>query len=99
MCFAFANAQGFKPIKKLENISENKIQRTFKVSRDSLRKEFWLEVEKNEIVKICVDKPVVAWETSLKSKVLNDSCLAFQIPIFTGVEAINVYFPESENSN
>ena len=98
MCFAFANAQGFKPIKKLENILEDKIQRTFDVNRDSLRKELWLEVEKNEIVRICVDMPVVAWETSLKSSILNDSCLVFQAPILIGVETVNVYFSDADSS-
>ncbi len=56
--------EGVKPRKNLEKFHENKIQRTFYVSRDTLDKENWLEVEKNEIVKICVDEPVVAWETS-----------------------------------
>lgn len=91
MCVAFANAQGFKPIKKLENIPEDKIQRTIDVSRDSLRKEFWLEVEKNEIVKICIDNQVHAWETSLNSKILNDSCLIFQAPMLTGTSKIDIY--------
>jgi formylglycine-generating enzyme required for sulfatase activity len=89
--------KGVKPRKNLKKIPENKIQRTFDVNRDSLRKELWLEVEKNEFVKICVDGPVVAWETSLNSSILNDSCLAFQAPIFVGVESINVYLPESDS--
>jgi len=84
--------EGVKPRKNLEKIPENKIQRTFDVSRDTLDKENWLEVEKNEIVKICVDAPVVAWETSMKSSILNDSCLAFQIPMFVGVETLRVHF-------
>ncbi len=91
--------KGVKPRKNLKKIPEDKIQRTFDVNRDSLRKELWLEVEKNEIVRICADLPVVAWETSLKSSILNDSCLVFQIPMLIGVESINVYIPESENSN
>ena len=89
--------KGVKPRKNLKNIPQNKIQRTFNVSRDTLNKENWLEVEKNEIVKICVDKPVVAWETSLNSSILNDSCLAFQAPMYVGVETLNVYFPESDS--
>ena len=84
--------EGVKPRKNLEKIPENKIQRTFNVSRDSLRKELWLEVEKNEFVRICVDTTVVAWETSMKSSILNDSCLAFKIPMFVGVESVNVHF-------
>lgn len=83
---------GVKPRKNLEKIPENKIQRTFNVSRNTLNKEKWLEVEKNEIVKICVDAPVVAWETSLNSSILNDFCLAFQAPMFIGVETLNVHF-------
>ena len=89
--------EGVKPRKNLKKIPENKIQRTFNVSRDTLDKENWLEVEKNEIVKICVDVPVVAWETSLNSSILNDSCLAFQAPMFVGVVSINVYLPESDS--
>jgi hypothetical protein len=84
--------EGVKPRKNLEKIPENKIQRSFDVNSDSLRKELWLEVEKNEIVKICVDAPVVAWETSLKSSILNDSCLAFQTPTLIGVETFRVHF-------
>ena len=99
MCFAFANAQGVQPIMNLGNIPKDKIQRSFDVSSNSLRKEFWLEVEKNEIVKVCIDKKVKEWETSLNSKVLNDSCCTFQVPIFTGVESINVYLPESDNAH
>ena len=49
--------KGVKPRKNLKKIPEDKIQRTFDVNRDSLRKELWLEVEKNEIVRICVDAP------------------------------------------
>ena len=84
--------EGVKPRKNLEKIPENKIQRTFYVSRDTLDKENWLEVEKNEIVKICVDEPVVAWETSLKAIISSDSCLAFQAPTLIGVETLRVHF-------
>ena len=74
---------GIKPRKNLEKIPENKIQRTFNVSRDSLRKELWLEVEKNEFVRICVDTTVVAWETSLKAIISSDSCLTFEKKLLT----------------
>ena len=84
--------EGVKPRKNLEKIAEDKIQRTFNVSRDTLNKENWFEVEKNEIVKICVDEPVVAWETSLNSSIINDSCLAFQTPTLIGVETLRVHF-------
>lgn len=84
--------KGVKPRKNLEKIPENKIQRTFYVSRDTLDKENWLKVEKNEIVKICVDEPVVAWETSLKAIISSDSCLTFQTPTLIGVDTLRVHF-------
>ena len=91
--------EGVKPRKNLQKIPQDKIQRTFDMSRDSLRKELWLEVEKNEIVKVCVDRPVVAWETSLKSAIFNDSCLVFQAPTLIGVDTLKVYFPDSDSSH
>ena len=84
--------KGVKPRKNLEKIPENKIQRTFNVSRNALNKEKWLEVEKNEIVKICVDALVVAWETSLKAIISSDSCLTFETPTLVGVETLRVHF-------
>ena len=90
--------EGVKPRKNLQKIPQDKIQRTFDVKRDSLHKEVWLEVEKNEFVQLCVDGPVVAWETSLESNIDNDSCLAFQAPILIGTESINVYFSDADSS-
>ena len=87
--------EGVKPRKNLEKIPQDKIQRTFDVKRKSLRKELWLEVEKNEIVKVCVDGPVVAWETSMNSNIFNDSCLAIKVPTLIGVEKLRVYFPNA----
>ncbi|MBQ5464180.1 MAG: hypothetical protein IIT53_09220, partial [Fibrobacter sp.] len=75
------------------------IERSFDVIRDSLVEENWLVVEKNEIVKICFDVPVVAWKTSLKSSILNDSCLIFQAPTLVGVDTVKVFFPEADTSN
>jgi formylglycine-generating enzyme required for sulfatase activity len=86
------SVEGVKPRKNLKKIPQKKIQRTLNVSRDTLGKENWLEVEKNEIVKICADQKVKAWETSLKSSILNDSCLAFQAPTLIGVETLRVHF-------
>ena len=83
---------GIKPRKNLEKIPESKIQRTFEVNRDSLRKELWLEVKKNEFVRICVDTTVVAWETSLKAIISSDSCLTFETPTLVGVETLRVHF-------
>ena len=91
--------EGVKPRKNLQKIPQDKIQRTFDVSRDSLRKELWLEVEKNEIVKVCVDGPVVAWETAMESNIFNDSCLVFTVPMLIGVESIKVYLPEFDSSH
>ena len=87
------SVEGVKPTKSLK-----KIKRTLNVSRDTLGKENWLEVEKNEIVKICADQKVLAWETSLSSKIKNDSCLAIQAPTLIGVESINIYFPDADSS-
>ncbi len=54
----------------LKNLNQHKlttkqVDKSFNISRNFLNKETWLEVEKNEIVKVCVDRPVVAWETSM----------------------------------
>ena len=84
--------EGVKPRKNLEKIPENKIKRTFNVSRNTLNKEKWLEVEKNEIVKICVDTTVVAWEISLNATISSDSCLTFETPTLIGVETLRVHF-------
>ena len=43
----------------------NNAQRNVVLHRDSLGSETWLEVEKNESVKICIDSKVRTWETSL----------------------------------
>ena len=69
--------------------------RTVELSRDSLGEETWLEIEKNDSVKICLDVKVHAWETSLKSKILNDSCLQIQAPMLIGATTISVRYPDS----
>ena len=91
-------------IKKQDNAADivkqfGPIERNIDVSRDSLNGEIWQEVEKNEIVELCLDATVRTWETSLKSAVLNDSCLVFKAPTLIGVESINVYLPESDSSH
>jgi formylglycine-generating enzyme required for sulfatase activity len=88
------SVEGVKPTKSLK-----RIKRTLNVSRDTLDKENWLEVEKNEIVKICADQKVLAWETSLSSNIKNDSCLAIQAPTLIGVDTLKVYFPDSDSSH
>ena len=77
----------------------SQIQRTIDIARDSLSNELWLEVEKNEVIKLCLDSKVRTWETKLHSKNLNDSCLAFQVPTLIGVDTIKVYFPNDDNSH
>ena len=91
-------------VKKLDISAEiikqfSPIERIFDVIRDSLGEENWLEVEKNENVKICVDQKVFAWKTVLKSSVLNDSCLVFQAPTLVGVETVDVSFSEADSSH
>jgi len=71
--------------------------RNVNLSRDSLSSETWLEVEKNETVKICIDAKVSAWETSLDTEILSDFCLKFQAPTLIGVSTINVQFPNSDS--
>ena len=63
----------------------------------SLNAETWLEVEKNETVKICMDSKVRTWETSLASEILNASCLKIQVPTLIGVYPIHVQFPDSDS--
>lgn len=76
----------------------SQIQRTIDIARDSLGAETWFEVEKNETVKIYFDSKVRAWETSLNTEILGDSCLKFQVPTLIGVSTINVKFPDSDSS-
>jgi formylglycine-generating enzyme required for sulfatase activity len=77
----------------------SQIQRSINITRDSLGKELWLEVEKNEVIKLCLDSNVRTWESSLNSKILNDSCLTFQVPTLIGVDTIKVYFLDSDSSH
>ena len=75
------------------------VEKQIDLTIDSLHDEKWLEVEKNEIVKICVDGPIVAWETSLNAVIFNDSCLTFQAPMPIGVDTIKTYFLNSDRSH
>ena len=75
------------------------IAKKFNLNRESLGAETWLEVEKNETVKICLDSKVKIWETSLDTEILNDSCLKIQIPTLVGVNPINVKYPDSDSSH
>ena len=72
--------------------------RNVNLSRDSLSSETWFEVEKNETVEICFDAKVRAWETSLDTEILSDSCLKVQIPTLIGVNTINVKLSSSDHS-
>ena len=75
------------------------IAKKFNLNRESLGAETWLEVEKNETVKICLDSKVKIWETSLDTEILNDSCLIFQVPNLIGVNTINVKLSDSDRSH
>ena len=77
----------------------NNPQRNVVLRRDSLGAEYWLEVEKNETVQICLDSRVREWKTSLTSKVVNDSCFAFVVPTIIGVDTIKLNFPDSDSSH
>jgi hypothetical protein len=69
------------------------------LTTDSLKQEIWIEAEKTETIRICLNRRVQTWETSLKIVILNDSCVAFQAPTLVGTESINVYLPESDSSH
>ena len=77
----------------------NNPQRNVVLNRDSLGAEYWLEVEKNETVQICLDSRVREWKTSLTSKIVNDSCFAFVVPTLIGVDTIKLNFPDSDSSH
>lgn len=83
--------------KQLNAALASQTHNNISIHNDSLSNENWIEIEKNEINKICLDNKVSAWETSLNSSIINDTCLAFQAPMFVGVESINVYLPESDS--
>ena len=68
----------------------NNTQRNVVLNRDSFGADYWLEVEKNETVQICLDSRVREWKTSLTSKVVNDSCFAFVVPTIIGVDTIKL---------
>lgn len=84
--------------KQQYNALTNLPKRDINLNVDSLDKEHWLEVEKNEIISICFDKRVLTWETSLTSKILNDSCLAFKVPTLIGVDSLKVNFLKDYDS-
>ncbi|MBR6124888.1 hypothetical protein IKQ19_15050, partial [Candidatus Saccharibacteria bacterium] len=75
-CLAVANARQYT-IESLKNPSTNQqniallsqVQKTIDVNRKSLKKLQWLEVEKNEIVKVCIDGKIPVWETSLNAAI------------------------------
>ena len=73
--------------------------RNVNLSRDSLSSQTWLEVEKNEVVKICMDAKVRVWDNAPNTEVLNDSCLKYREPTLVGVHSINVKFLDSDSSN
>lgn len=75
--------------KKKKNIDEsNAPLRIIDLKQDSLKEKIWIELEKYERAKICIDEKVIAWETSINSKISNDSCLSIQASGFVGTETI-----------
>ena len=82
---------------RLVNLSSS-IYEEIDLNRENLDNEIWIEVEKNKNVKLCLDNKVLAWETSLNSKIFNDSCLILQTPELIGVEVVDVYLPRNKTS-
>ena len=105
-CLAVANARQYT-IESLKNPSLsqrtlaqlNQVQKSVDLSRDTLSEEQWLEVEKNEIVKICIDGQIPVWETSLNAAIYNDSCLVFQAPTLIGVDSLKAFFRKDGGSH
>ena len=105
-CLAVANARQYT-IESLKNPSTNQqniallsqVQKTIDVNRKSLKKLQWLEVEKNEIVKVCIDGQIPVWETSLNAELYNDSCIVFQVPTLIGVDSLKAYFRKDGKSH
>ena len=77
----------------------SQIQRTIDVKRKSLNKMQWIEVEKNEIIKMCLDTRVISWETSLNAAIYSDSCIVFQVPTLIGVDSLKVFFRKGNKSH
>ena len=105
-CLALANARQYT-IESLKNPSTNQqniallsqVQKTIDVNRKSLKKLQWIEVEKNEIIKMCLDTRVLSWETSLNAAIYNDSCLVFQAPTLIGVDSLKAFFRKDGESH
>lgn len=103
---AMANARQYT-IESLNNPSLSQqtlaqlsqIQRTIDVKRKSLNKMQWIEVEKNEIIKMCLDTRVISWETSLNAAIYSDSCIVFQVPTLIGVDSLKVFFRKGNKSH
>ncbi len=64
----------------------NNPQRNVVLNRDSLGAEYWLEVEKNETVQICLDSRVREWKTSLTSP---DSDSTYKINLAIGMKYLD----------
>jgi len=105
-CLAVANARQYtieslnNPSLSQQNLAQlSQIQRTIDVKRKSLNKMQWIEVEKNEIIKMCLDTRVLSWETSLNAAIYNDSCIVFQAPTLIGVDSLKAYFRKGNKSH
>ena len=87
--------EAIKAIKNINFSHFDNAESNFNISHDSSGKDIWIEVEKNATIKLCIDKKVLAWETAINSKVINDSCLMISAPTIIGVEKIQALFPDS----
>lgn len=89
-------------INKFANLNQHNlaltslVDKNIDITKDSLVKNLWFEVEKNEIVKICLNSKVSAWETLLDAQVINDSCLIFQASTLIGTEVLKIYLPQTD---
>ena len=84
--------------KKHLTFQSNTLQKSINISSDSLDKNPWIEIEKNELAKLCIDKRVLAWETSINSIIKNDSCIIFQAPTLIGVETLSLYLSNADST-
>ena len=86
--------------KEIKRTNQDQLtKKTIVLKQDSLNIDTWLELEKNETVKICLDTRVLVWETSLTSSLISDSCLFLQTPTLIGVDSVKIYLPEKDSSH
>ncbi|SIO06297.1 SUMF1/EgtB/PvdO family nonheme iron enzyme [Fibrobacter sp. UWB11] len=91
-------SQEFKTLENKNLAQVKQVDKNFELNSFFSDNEDWIEVEKNEIIKICLDNLISVWETPLNSSIINDSCITIQMPMFVGVESLNVYSPNVDSS-